>query len=224
MPGFLDSMAPSITAEYVRYINADILGKLIFKNFFVNSLGFSKAAIYVPLGRHNRYDDRKISNDAQVRISDRWINFEIKCSYINIAHPGRMRPLRCWTFARMLYTAANRLKKPFDIAFAIGIHARGLGDPEYWSESMGAASDKWSHRGPPEEVQPHEPEFLRRCGLFFVPYHFLHRNDLTVTIPSLPKSPYSRFFAWGGDLPRCKRLLGKALRTTRFRRSPDTQN
>jgi hypothetical protein len=39
MSGFLDPHAVSIKAEYARYLDADILGEIVFKNFAMNVLG-----------------------------------------------------------------------------------------------------------------------------------------------------------------------------------------
>jgi hypothetical protein len=50
MQGFLDPSAPSILAEYSRYLDSDILGKILFRNFFLNVLKFRENEIYVPLG------------------------------------------------------------------------------------------------------------------------------------------------------------------------------
>jgi hypothetical protein len=52
MSGFLDPNAPSIEAEYPRYINGDIRGKILFKNFLLHRIGISPENIYIPLGRY----------------------------------------------------------------------------------------------------------------------------------------------------------------------------
>ena len=65
-------MTPSICAEYFRYVEKDILGKILFKNFFLNVLNFPEEAIYIPLGRSPRYDTRKIVGDAQVLADGKW--------------------------------------------------------------------------------------------------------------------------------------------------------
>jgi hypothetical protein len=36
MPGSLDPKSPTVEAEYARFIDGDVLGKLVFKNFVVN--------------------------------------------------------------------------------------------------------------------------------------------------------------------------------------------
>ena len=48
----LDPLAPSITAEYRRYYDLDLLGKIITWNFFLNRLGYSPSVVHFPLGRY----------------------------------------------------------------------------------------------------------------------------------------------------------------------------
>jgi hypothetical protein len=131
MSGFLDPNAPSILAEYSHYLDSDILGKILFRNFFLNVLRFREEEIYLPLGRSTRYDERKLTSDAHVLVRGHWLDVEIKTSHVNIIHPHRSRPLKCWSFGRMLYTTRKKEKIPFDFAFAVGVYSRGLGDPEY---------------------------------------------------------------------------------------------
>ena len=43
MPGFLDRCAPSFEAEYLRYLDMDLFGKILFKNLATNVLGILEA-------------------------------------------------------------------------------------------------------------------------------------------------------------------------------------
>jgi hypothetical protein len=52
MSGFLDEFAASIEAEYTRYLDPDLLGKIVFKKFALNVLGIEKDSIKIPLSRH----------------------------------------------------------------------------------------------------------------------------------------------------------------------------
>jgi hypothetical protein len=57
MAGFLDPRAPSIEAEYARYLDADILGKIVFKNFLIHRAGAAQAPLHIPLGRYGDRDE-----------------------------------------------------------------------------------------------------------------------------------------------------------------------
>ena len=124
MSGFLDKDAPNIEAEYLRYLDRDILGKLLFKNFRLNVIGLSESDLRIPIGRHTSYDGRKFLGDAEVRIHERWGSVEIKCAYIGVKESdSRKTPLRYWSFGRLLNTVKKRPKIPFELAFCIGIQA-----------------------------------------------------------------------------------------------------
>jgi hypothetical protein len=134
MGGFLDRDAPSLRAEYLRYVEKDILGKILFKNFFLNVLNFPEEAIYIPLGRSSRYDPRKLIGDAQILEQGRWLNAEIKCAYKRNTHLTRPNPLLTWGFDRVIHTAKKNSKSTCDFVFAVGINTRCLGDPAYWTD------------------------------------------------------------------------------------------
>jgi hypothetical protein len=216
MAGFLDIDAPSSIAEYSRYLDSDILGKILFKSFFLNILKFREREIYIPLGRSARYDERKLeSSDAQVLVRGRWLNVEIKSSHINIIHPNDRTPLKCWSFSRMLYTSRKLRKNPFDFAFAVGIHSRGLGDPNYWHD-FSNSSERHKNIGEDfhPETLPHESSFLSRCGIFLLPHECIRTNALAVTIATIEKTSYAPFFAWGHDIGRCRHVWSDVLRFT----------
>jgi hypothetical protein len=214
MSGFLDPSAPSILAEYSHYLDSDILGKILFRNFFLNVLGLHEKEIYLPLGRRDRYDDRKLSSDAQVLVRGRWLDIEIKSSHVNIIHPHRSRSLKCWSFSRILYTSRKKQKAPFHFAFAVGVYSRGLGDPEYWDDlKLSAKLFKNSKKDFAPETLPHEAPFLSRCGIFLLPYRDIRTNDVAVTISAIKRCPYSRFFSWGDDIIQCRRIWIETLHT-----------
>jgi hypothetical protein len=220
MSGFLDLGAPSVLAEYSRYLDSDILGKILFKNFFLNVLRFREDELYVPLGRSARYDDRKLCGDAHVLVQGHLLNAEIKVSHVNIVHPKSSRPLKCWSFSRMLYTTRKREKIPFDFAFAIGVHSRGLGDPEYWEDLRNSTRPRQSRtKNFDPETLPHESSYLSRCGIFLLPHRYIQRNTVAVTIHAIERCPYDRFFSWGDDIKKCRRIWMETLRTIRKKQS-----
>ena len=51
MSGFLDKGAPSTEAEYIRYLEGDIFGKIIFKNFALNILKIPERDVKIPIGK-----------------------------------------------------------------------------------------------------------------------------------------------------------------------------
>ena len=206
MAGFLDRDAPSVDAEYFRYVEKDILGKILFKNFFVNVLNFADEALYIPLGRSPRYDERKIPGDAQVLVQERWLNVEIKCAYKRITHPARRNPLKTWGFARLLRTAKKKSKSPCDLVFAVGLKPGCLGDPSYWHElKQLEEASKANDQVFGLNTAPHEPAFLSCCGFFLFPHDRFPRNNPSVTISRISMSPYGEFFAWGDDIIGCRK-------------------
>ena len=220
MSGFLDLNAPSIIAEYSRYLDSDILGKIIFKNFFLNVLRFREEEIYLPLGRSPRYDERKLCGDAQVLFRGRWLNVEIKTSHVVIVHPNSSRPLKCWSFSRMLYTSHKKEKSPYDFAFAVGIHSRGLGDPKYWEDlNIPVKSHKNGENCYDPEALPHESSYLSRCGIFLLPHMRIRRNVVAVTIRAIENTSYGEFFSWGHDREQCRRIWVRTLHEIRNRHS-----
>lgn len=205
MAGFLDLNAPSIHAEYFRYVEKDILGKILFKNFFLNVLNFGEEAIYIPLGRSSRYDERKIAGDAQVLVEGQWLDAEIKCCYKRITHPHRRNPLKTWGFDRVLRTAKRKSKSPCNFVFGIGINVGCLGAPGYWRELEQLTQSSKSKNGSfSKDTAPHDSAFLSCCGIFLFPHERFSSNNPSVTISRIQESAYGGFFSWGNDAVGCR--------------------
>src|SRR5882724_7432607 len=87
MEWLLDPTAPSISAEYGRYLDGDFLGKILFKNVAENILGISMAGgdITIPSGSQ-RHQGRShyLPGDAFVKIDRRQLHVEIKFSHLLI--------------------------------------------------------------------------------------------------------------------------------------------
>src|SRR5881394_913143 len=211
MAGFLDPEAPSIRAEYFRYIEKDILGKILFKNFFLNVLNFREEAIYIPLGRSPRYDERKIIGDAQVLVEGQWLDAEIKCAYMRITHYRRRNPLMTWGFDRVIRTAKRNNKSPCNFIFAVGINARCLGDPAYWTDVNRLPQ---SSQSVDVNTAPHQSAFLSCCGIFLFPHERFPRNNPSVTISRIRKSRYGEFFSWGNDIAGCCKTWAALLKNS----------
>jgi hypothetical protein len=175
-------------------------------------LRFHEKEIYLPLGRSARYDERKLAGDAHILVREHWLNVEIKTSHVNIIHPHRPRPLKCWSFSRMLYTTRKKEKIPFDFAFAVGIYSRGVGDPKYWEDfkKLARFHENVKKDFDPETL-PHEPSYLSRCGIFLLPHRYIQTNDVSLTISAIERGPYKRFFSWGDDIKQCRRVWAEAL-------------
>jgi hypothetical protein len=56
MSGFLDADAVSVEAEYTRYINPDVLRKIVLKNFAINILGLQDRQVRIPLSRRTNHN------------------------------------------------------------------------------------------------------------------------------------------------------------------------
>jgi hypothetical protein len=222
MAGYLDSEAPSEYSEYSRYLDGDLLGKYLFKNFCTNYLGLQDADIHVPRGRSPRYDPRRISSDAQVMINRRWLNVEIKCSRLNLAHPWEKTPLECWSFGPMLRAPKGRPKPRCDLAFLVGVRTRGIADPEYWKHLKCLVKELQRFDGDLNlSTLPHEPEFLNLCGFLIIPASVMFANNvnnISLTTRKLSRCKFQAFFAWGYDRRQCLLRWHAALRA--ISRSP----
>ena len=207
MAGFLDSRAPSIQAEYLRYLDGDILGKLIFKNFLVNIIGLSADDIYIPLGTWGDIGvGRDCRADAQFQSDAQWLDVEIKCAHINIANRTRGDLNENWAFTQLLKTPKGTPRK-YDLAFAVGIRSLGFEDPRYWPylEEHGFEITRL----------PHESQFLNRCGFLVMPFSDIPKNYFRVTLPALPKSQYFKYFAWGREPDKCLDIWNTTIRKIR---------
>jgi hypothetical protein len=77
MPGFLDPNAVSVEAEYTRYLDADVLGKIVLKNFAINVLGLDARDIRIPVSRHGDVGNYKDFCNAGIRIHGRLIALKL---------------------------------------------------------------------------------------------------------------------------------------------------
>lgn len=212
MPGFLDQSAPSPEAEYSRYLDGDILGKLIAKNFLMNRVGYSANDIYIPVGRYGDADIKfgsgaitRDPGDGHIQTPSGKITFEIKCARINIANRHAGQTAENWAFTNIRLSPA-KVHKKYDILIAIGVLVRGMEDSSYWGH-LKRVQEEYKSKGLDVvlDAKPHESAFLNICGFFVVPFGEIPTNFFRLTIPRISKSAtYSRFFAWGHDMDRCK--------------------
>ena len=220
MPGFLDPLAPDSAAEYTRYVDGDLLGKLVAKNVLTNAIGNDPQSIFIPLGR---YGDAKTRYDASKQImldrgdghvettSGNRVTFEIKAARINIANRFKVNAAENWAFTGLLRSPA-KTKKQYDILIAIGISVRGLEDDKYWSH-LNARHNLLLSQGHSARLEalPHEADFLSNCGFFFIPRVALKHNFFRVNIDTISKSPLAKYYAKGHDWAQCNKVWNAAL-------------
>ena len=219
MPGFLDPAAPSIAAEYARYIDGDLLGKVITRNFLVNRLGFSHTDVYTPIGRYGdamvKYaTPGKVAHDAgdgHVDTDDGRVTFEIKFARINIANRARGSSSENWAFAKLL-TSPGKVPKTYDLLIAIGILTLGLEDERYWHH-LSQVHERLRADGCRANVEalPHEPDYLSICSFFILPRTRVPTNNFRISVGAVEASNYGQQRAWGHDEPRCRTVWNNAL-------------
>ncbi|MER2513127.1 MAG: hypothetical protein ABTQ25_12070 [Nitrosomonas ureae] len=222
MNGFLDPSAPNPIAEYTRYVDGDLLGKLIARNLLVNRLGYSPASIFTPLGRYGdaapKYAKTGHINhdlgDGHIQEEQRRLTFEIKCARINIANRARGDTSENWAFTNLLRSPGNS-EKQYDILIAIGISVLGLEDHRYWAH-LKARHNLLLQKGLPSRLDalPHEAEFLSLCSFFIAHRRQLPTNYFRINLSSVTNSPYAKFYAKGYDDERCKEIWTNALAHT----------
>ena len=222
MTGFLDLSAPNPTAEYTRYIDGDLLGKLIARNLLINQFNYSSGDIFTPIGR---YGDAKPKyakkgtiaqdpGDGYVQIADRRITFEIKCARINIANRARGDTSENWAFTGLRHSPA-KMQKSYNVLIAIGLYVLGLEDSNYWSH-LRSRHNLLQSQGHPSRLDalPHEQDFLSLCSFFIVPRLALPTNYFRVNLASVAASPYAAFHARGFDKQRCESIWQNAIAVT----------
>lgn len=195
MAGFLDPQAPSIEAEYARYI--DILGKILLKNFLISRIGLDPTCLEMPLGSHGERGPRWRPHDARLRLLDRVVTIEVKCS--RVLELEWNHPSDSWAFGRLLHTQGGR-QHTYDVLLAFGIPDFSFNDTTHWSR---AAETR--------PFLPHEPQYLDRCGIFFYTRKTLDRNFFRVSLARLPESVRWPRFSWGRDRTRCLGLWAQVL-------------
>jgi hypothetical protein len=213
MSGFLDPNAPSIIAEYSRYLDADILSKIVLKNFALNVLGIKK--IRIPLSRQGDLGIYKDSSDAEIYL-DRWYTVETKCSRWVVAKRCKIDPKPRWVFSGLKHSAKGTERGKYDLVFAVGINAPGLEDSfGYWRHMDSLKKDAEKEgRDFDLSAWPHDCEFLNRCGIYILPRQFIFthcKNVQDITIRTITERRDYEFFGWGYDIPRLRKVWQRTI-------------
>jgi hypothetical protein len=215
MPGFLDPNALSIEAEYTRYLDPDILGKIVLKNFAINVLGLEPKHVRIPVSRHGDVGNYKDLCDAGIRIGPRIYTVETKCSRQTVAKKTRLLdPSPRWNFSKLLRSArSGNDKADFEILFAVGINSPGLEDSEaYWRHLHALRKKKLAEgRAFDFSVWPHDAAFLERCGFYIIPREAIRVNQLDVTLAAIERRSDYEFFSWGDDFKRLREVWRHAV-------------
>lgn len=215
MSGFLDPNAVSVIAEYTRYLDPDILGKIVLKNFAIHVLGLESRDIRVPVSRHGDAGNYKDFCDAGIRLRGRTYSLETKCSRHILAKKTRvLSPSPRWNFGRLLYSARSRRQRTdYELLFAVGIDSPGFEDSAAYWRHLHAIRTKHRKEGRPFSfsVWPHEPAFLERCGFFIIPRVAIRVDQLDVTLAAIERRPDFEFFSWGHDIQRLRAVWQHAL-------------
>jgi hypothetical protein len=220
MEWLLDPKAPSIAAEYGRYLDGDFLGKILFKNTAENIFGIPVFGDgnQIPSGSQ-RHEGRPhhLPGDALIRVHGRPAHVEIKFSHLLIdKHPDYRRG-DTWQFAYCRYTSkARRAKLHYDILFAIGLLAPPAGEDEYWGidsfrRLAGRNNVPICDSDIDLEALPHESRFLSRCGVFCMPFKEIEANTMRPAVRRITKYKYNEYFAWGHDTNGIKRIWDRAV-------------
>jgi len=215
MPGYLDKSAPSIEAEMSRYIDGDIVGKMVFKNLCLNVLGLQPWDLRIPLGRHgDLVDGRAVKTDALIEKTDVRRKIEIKFSRTVIPNRGLGNTRKGWAFSRLL-TSPDKKRKRYDIAVCVGLALPGLEDSEYWEyleKYRARLADKGIDVVP--TALPYQVEFLALCGFFILPRKVIKADLFRARYGVLEKNKYRDYFAWGHEKDKCRELWRKAVAAT----------
>jgi len=224
MSGFLDPFAPSIVAEYSRYIDGDLLGKIIAKNFLINVLNIPEKNVHIPVGRYGDASAKYLGEgkvvhdigDGYVDTAQGKVTIEIKCARINIANRSSGGKGQNWAFVNVT-KSPGQVDKTYDVLIAIGVRTLGLEDDQYWSHlkecqaSLALEGKKFSL-----DTRPDEPEYLSICSFFVIPLLKQKKNYFRVNLNAIDKgSRYAEFRAWGYDHNRCKELWQQAVATAK---------
>lgn len=220
MTGFLDLSAPNTAAEYARYVDGDILGKLIVRNFLVNRIELPAESIFTPVGR---YGDAAVKyatagsvthdpGDGHVDLPTGRLTFEIKLARINIANRARGGSDENWAFVNLKHSP-GKAEKSYRLLVAVGLSTLGLEDERYWTH-LRQLDAELRARGLSSRLDalPHEEEYLNRCSFFLIPRTCLTYNYFRVNLKSVDKSTYASFLARGFDPAGCHRQWANAVK------------
>lgn len=214
----LDPLAPSIVAEYVRYLDFDVFGKILTKNFLVNRLGYAESAIHIPIGRYGDTTTKYGSGGFVQDLADGYLDteqgrivIEVKCARINIANRSAGGSEYNWGFTSLLHSP-GKAEKEYDILIAIGVQTLGLEDDRYWEHL------EWIHTHPPSmgtrsdvNAWPHETAYLNLCSFFVIPRACVKNNYFRVMLQRLDTCRYATYQAWGYDENKCRAVWNHAL-------------
>lgn len=219
MTGFLDVSAPSTAAEYARYVDGDILGKLIVRNFLINRIGVPPEAIFTPVGR---YGDAVVKyanpgnvthdpGDGHVDLPSGRLTFEIKLARINIANRSRGGAGENWAFVNLKHSP-GKAAKSYQLLVAVGVSTLGLEDDRYWTH-LRLLDAQLRAKGLQSRLDalPHEEEYLSRCSFFLIPRTSVKSNYFRVNLTSVDKSAYAEFLARGSDPACCRKQWASAI-------------
>lgn len=221
MAGFLDRSAPDVDAEYSRYIDGDVLGKLIVRNLLVNQLGYPAEEVFTPVGR---YGDAKVKyattgevnhdpGDGHVQVNGRRVTFEVKCARINMAnrYRGDAASSENWAFTNLL-SSPGRKPKSYDVLIAVGVRVLGLEHEHYWSH-LERQRKELQGRGNSFELhaRPHEPGYLSLCSFFMLPRGRVATNGFRANLASVGSCRYAAYHAWGYDTDACRARWRRAV-------------
>jgi hypothetical protein len=203
MPGFLDPQAPSVDAEYSRYLEGDVLGKIIFKNFLLNAIGLHEESICIPISRYGDIKaDRRPKADALIREGGNWLDVEIKCARINIANKTLGYTRANWAFSNILKSPGKESKQ-YDMLFAVGIEIMGHEHPDYWRYlALVKAARSKSGIIINMDAKPHEPEYLSLCSFFILPFHQIQHNCFRVMVDQVSRCYLRPHHSWGFEQER----------------------
>ena len=218
MAEILDPLAPSESAEYARYLDGDLIGKILTRNLLVNRFGYKSESIFTPLGRYGdarvKYSQSGVLHDpgdGHIEIDGMRITFEVKFARINIANRARGDTKKNWAFIN-LKNSPGKAEKKYDILIAIGALTLGLEDENYWLD-LNSVLGGLHMRALPANINamPHELDYLSLCSFFIIPMNKLPTNYFRVNVDSIESSQYGQYRAWGHDEARCKEVWVNAL-------------
>jgi hypothetical protein len=223
MATVLDPRAPSVAAEYARYIDGDVFGKVVARNLLINVLGYAAEKVYTPIGRYGdaatKYaNSANVVNDpgdGHVETPQGRVTFEIKLARINMGNRKSGTLAENWAFVNILHTPA-KVPKTYDVLIAIGLRSLGFEDEKYWSH-LQSTDGELRKLGLPCRLDalPHEKDFLTFCSFFIVPRAAVRTNYFRVNADRVDRTPHKTYRAWGHDDVRCKEVWGNALRAVR---------
>ncbi|MEG7362321.1 hypothetical protein [Pseudomonas citronellolis] len=219
MSGFLDKTAPSIEIEYSRYLDGDILGKIIAKNLLTNILGYQASQLYIPVGRfgdaETKYSNPALTSydvgDGYVETMNGRKTIEIKCARINVANRYKGHLNENWAFTNILKTPQKKDRK-YDILIAIGIRSLGLESEYYW-EHLASTISELNRYGEPVSIdsRPHEQDYLSLCDFYIIPFKEIKTNQFRRSFSSKRPDKLGAYLSQNGNRLRCAELWDRAI-------------